>query len=144
MLRVVVDTNVIVSSVLSRSGVPALLMNAWRERRFIMVSSPAMIEEARAVLHYPHLQNKYSLTDDEIDQIISLLERDALIVRGDANVSGALPADPEDEIFLSCALDGEVDCIVSGDRHLLDLGVFGEIPILTVQEFMSRLEHSSA
>ena len=45
MLRVVVDTNIFVSAQLSRKGVPAQVLKAWRERRFIMLTSPAIIAE---------------------------------------------------------------------------------------------------
>jgi uncharacterized protein len=56
MLRVVINTNVIVSGILSRTGAPAELLNVRRERRFLLLSSPAIVAEVNAVLHYPHLQ----------------------------------------------------------------------------------------
>jgi len=51
----------------------------------------------------------------------------------------AIPDDPQDEIFLACALDGQADLIVSGDRHLLDLGKYHGIPILTARQFLDTL-----
>jgi uncharacterized protein len=140
MLRVVIDTNVIVSGILSRTGAPAETLNAWRERRFLLLSSPAIIEEVNAVLHYPHLKNKYQLSDEEINLTITLLEHDALLVLGDADVTGSVPADPKDEMFLACALGGLADVIVSGDHHLLDLGVFRDIPIINARQFLDQLK----
>ena len=140
MLRVVIDTNVIVSGILSRKGAPAEILNAWRQRRFLLLGSPAIVAEVRAVLRYPRIRKKYPLNDEEIDQTITLLEHDALLVPGGADVTGSVPADPKDEMFLACALDGEADVIVSGDHHLLDLGVYRDIPIITARQLLDQLK----
>ena len=140
MLRVVIDTNVFVSGILSHTGAPAELLNVWRERRFLLLSSPAIVAEVNAVLHYPHLQKKYHLRDEEINLTITLLEHDALLVSGDADVTGSVPADPKDEMFLACALSGGADVIVTGDHHLLDLVVFKDIPIVNARQFLDQLK----
>jgi predicted nucleic acid-binding protein len=85
------------------------------------------------------IRKKYLLTDDDISMLVDLLEHDALVVEGKAVVEGTIPADPQDELFLACALEGGADCIVSGDHHLLDLVVFREIPIYTPRPFLERL-----
>jgi len=108
------DTNVIVSGFLNRKGAPAQLLNAWRERHFLLLSSPAIVAEVRAVLHYPRLYKKYQLNDEEIEQTITLLEHTALLVAGVAHVTGSVPADPQDEMFLACAWEGQAESIVSG------------------------------
>ena len=140
MLRAVIDTNVIVSGILSRKGAPAEILNAWRERRFLLLITPAIVAEVRAVLQYPRIRKKYSLSDQEIDQTISLLEHDALLVPGGVDVAGSLPADPKDEMFLACALEGGADVIVSGDHHLLDLGVYQDILIINARRFLEQLK----
>jgi putative PIN family toxin of toxin-antitoxin system len=139
MLLVVMDTNVIVSGILSSKGAPAELLKAWRERRFLLLSTSAIIAEVRAALQYPHIRKKYSLDDEEVDQTITLLEHVALLVGGDANVAGSVPDDPKDEMFLACALDGQADLIVSGDHHLLDLESYRDIPIMTARQFLDQL-----
>jgi uncharacterized protein len=140
MLRVVIDTNVIDSGILSRTGAPAELLNAWRERRFLLLSSSAIVTEVRDILHYPRIREKYLLSDQEIEQTITLLEHDALLVAEGANVTGSVPADPKDEMFLACAVDGQANCIISGDHHLLDLGVYRDIQIMTARQFLDQLE----
>ena len=139
MLRVVIDTNVIVSGILSRKGAPAEILNAWRERRFLLLITPAIVAEVSAVLRYPRISEKYSLSEEVIDQTISLLEHDALLVPGGVDVAGSLPADPKDEMFLACALEGEADVIVSGDHHLLDLGAYRDITIINAGRFLDQL-----
>ena len=140
MLRVVIDTNVIVSGIISRKGAPAEILNAWRERHFLLLISPAIVAEVRSVLGYARIREKYRLSDQEIDQMISLLEHDALLVPGTADVAGSLPADPQDEMFLACAVDGLADVIVSGDHHLLDLGEYQDIPIIKAGRFLEQLK----
>ena len=139
MLRVVLDTNVFVSSLLSKGGATAQVLDAWQERRFLLVISPAIIAEIQRVLRYPHIQRKYAVNEEDILALTELLQQEALVVPGASHVTGVIPEDADDEVILACAVDGMADCIVSGDHHLLDLGQFGNIPIWTVQGFLEHL-----
>jgi len=140
MLKAVVDTNIFVSSLLSRKGRPAEILDSWRDALFILVTSPSIISEINSVLQRPAIKKKYRISTESISKLILLLEKDALLVPGVSDVSGVVPEDPSDEIFLSAALDAEAQFIVSGDRHLLDLVEFSGIPIVTVQEFFEILK----
>ena len=138
MLKVVLDTNIFVSSLLVKAGLPAQVLDAWRERRYLLIISPAIIAEIRAALSYPRIRRKYAITDEDIEQLVALLERDALVVPGDADVTSAIPEDPADEMVLACALDAQADVIISGDRHLLEMGSYQAISILTARQFLER------
>ena len=140
MLRVVLDTNVFVSSLLSTKGTPAQLLNAWREGRYMLVTSPAIIAEIVKVLESRRISEKYFIRSEDVEDLVDLLKTDAVLVPGQALVKGSVPRDPRDEMFLACAIDANADCIVSGDRHLLDLQAYRDIPILTVKEFAEKLE----
>ncbi len=144
MLKVVLDTNVFVSSLLVKAGAPARVLDTWRERRYLLIVSSAIIAEIRATLSYPRIRRKYAITDEDVEQLVTLLERDALLVSGDADVAGAIPEDPADEMVLACAVDAQADVIVSGDHHLLNLGSYRSIPILTVRQFLEWLETGSS
>ena len=139
MLRVVLDTNVFVSSLLVKVGVPAQVMDVWRDPRYVLVISPAIIAEMRSTLNYPRIRRKYRITDEDVEGLVALLQHDALLVPGEANTAGAIPADPTDEKILACALDGQADLIVSGNLHLLDLEQYQGIPILNARQFLERL-----
>jgi len=141
MLRVVLDTNQFVSSVLVRHGLPAQVIDTWRRREYLLVTSPAIMTEIRATLDYPRIRRKYPLTDELVERLITLLEQDALVVSGKVDTEGAVPDDPDDDMVLACAVDGMADLIVSGDRHLLDLGEYRGIPIITAREFLDRLRN---
>ena len=144
MLRVVLDSNVFVSSLLNKQGAPAQVLDAWRKRLYLLVVSEAILVEVLGVLAEPRLRSKYCLEDQDIAQLEGLFRQEALLVPGQADVTGAIPADPQDEKFLACAVDGLADVIVSGDRHLLDLGSYQGIPILTVRQFLDLLSRGRA
>jgi hypothetical protein len=139
-MRVVFDTNIFVSKVLVPQGLPAQLFSAWRDGRFEVVISPALLEELEHTLRYERIRRKYLVSDEIVAALTTLLRKDAIMVAGSAQVSNTIPDDPEDEHMLACALDGQADLIVSGDRHLLDLGNFGGIRIVSAREFLARLQ----
>jgi uncharacterized protein len=144
MLKVVLDTNIFVSSLLVKAGLPAQVLDAWRERQYLLVISPSIITEIRATLSYPRIRHKYGITDEDVKQLVTLLEQDALSVSGEANVAGSVPEDPADEMVLACAMDVQADVIVSGDCHLLELGSYRAIAILTARQFLERLGAGSS
>jgi putative PIN family toxin of toxin-antitoxin system len=129
-----------VSSLLSAQGLPAQVLNAWREGRYLLITSPSIITEIVEVLESPHITGKYLIRPEDIEQLVDLLKTDTIVVPGRAVVEGAVPQDPRDEMSLACALDAKADFIVSGDKHLLDLHSYKNIPILTVKQFTERLE----
>lgn len=141
MLRITIDTNIFVSNLLSKAGTAASVLEYWRQRKFILVLSPAIINEIQKVLADRKLSVKYGINPEEISQLMLLLERDALIVPGELDVKGALIEDPDDEMFLACAVEGQVDYIVSGDHHLLNLGSFKDIPILSLRQFIEIIKN---
>jgi putative PIN family toxin of toxin-antitoxin system len=134
VIRTVLDTNVLVSIALPRSRLHALL-TAWQEGRCRLLVSSEIFEEYLQVLTYP----KFRLSSEDIKRI---LERElrpyAELVKVTTQVE-VVRADPSDDKFLACAVDGRADVIVSGDQHLLALRQFQGIPILTAHQLLDRL-----
>ena len=126
--------------IVERYGRPAMVIDAWRAGRYLLVTSPSIIAEIKRVVEAPNIRKKYGLSRNQIESRILLLEKGSIVVPGVSAVARAIPKAPTDEIFLAAALDAGSDLIVSGDRHLLDLGQYKEIPILTVQQFLELLE----
>jgi putative PIN family toxin of toxin-antitoxin system len=93
----------------------------------------ATFDEFRRVLEYP----RFALTKPEIR---FLIEDEVLpyfaVVEIREEIRGVC-RDPEDDIFLACAVAAGVDAIVSGDKDLLDMDPFREIPIISVRDFLS-------
>ena len=144
MLRVVLDTDVFVSSLLVKEGSAAQVLDAWRARRYLLILSPDLAAEITGTLRYARIRRRYRITEDDIQALLDLLEADAILVPGTADVTGSVPEDPDDEIVLACALEGGADLIVGGDRHLLDQGELRGIEIVTVRMFLERLSTESS
>lgn len=139
MLKVVLDTNIFVSGLISKQGAPAQVLAAWRDRRFLLCCSPAIMAEIRRVLTYPRLRHKYGISDVDVEDLLDLLRQEPLMLPGKSSIEITIPDDPSDEMFLSCAGEAAADFIVSGDRHLLSLGEYAGIPIVTVPVLLEAL-----
>ena len=124
MLRVVIDTNVIVSSVISKKGAPAIVIQAWSDGLYDLVISESIIAEIERVLSEHHLKHAFNISDDHIARLVDLLRKNGILVPGSAAVAGVVPADPADEMFIAAALDGNADVIVSGDKDLQEIKSF--------------------
>jgi uncharacterized protein len=130
-VRIVLDTNVIVSAMLSPTGPPARLLAEIRDRDDIgLITAEPLLDEYRRALSYPHVQRLHRLSSAQIDATVDAL-------RFQASIVGQLPdvkiveSDPDDDLIISCAVGGNADVIVSGDRHLLRVKAYREIVILS-------------
>lgn len=139
MLKVVLDTNVLVSGLISPNGTPARLINAWRERKFELVISPAILEELAGVLQRDKIRCYYEHVDRDLARkYVAGLRRFATLVPGKVQVQGVC-ADPDDDKFIAAALEAGADYIVSGNDHLLDLKEYQGVKILKPGEFLALL-----
>lgn len=139
MLRAVLDTNIIVSGTISSSGAPFDVLEAWRHRRFDLVTSPAILEEAERVFEYPRIKKAYALDARVIEQVLATLAEYSLVTDGGLTVD-EIEDDPADDMFLACAVEGEADFIVTGDSHLLRLKALGGVQIMVARRFLDTLE----
>jgi len=123
--RVVFDTNVLVSA-LGFGGTPLrALLSAFEDDQQLLASEETMDELSR-VMAYERLP----FTDADRDQYVSILRKEAEIVEPTLDIN-EIDADPDDDMFLECAVEGGADYIVSGDDHLLDRQSFRGIDIVT-------------
>jgi uncharacterized protein len=121
-VRVVLDTNILLSGLISPSGTPARLIEAWLDRHFILVSHALQLDELREVTRR-----------DKIRRLIRPAEAGRLVnqIALVAEMPPALPAversiDPRDDFLLALCEAGSVDWLVTGDKdHLLALGRHG-------------------
>ena len=73
MHKVVFDTNQFVSSIIAKNGIPAQLLQAWRESAYILITCTEILQELRRVLQYPHITKKYHLTETDINSLFILI-----------------------------------------------------------------------
>ncbi len=133
MVRVVADTNVFISALMF-GGLPGSFLDLALLQSFLLVTSPALLEELDEKLRL-----KFGLSSKDADLVRAQLQSRGVVVEPTVMLD-AIKVDPDDNRVLECALAGEANYIVSGDRHLLQLGAFDGIPILTVRQFLQVLE----
>lgn len=139
MLKAVVDTNVFVAGTISPKDFPAMILNAWKERKFELVVSPSIIEEVREVLFRPKIKNLTFWTDKQRDEFIEALTRASILTPGFLNLK-VVEDDPDDDKFIAAALEGGAGYILTGDVHLLKLHSYKGIRILTPREFIKIVD----
>ena len=133
MNRVVLDTNILVSSALG--GALKLIMDKWGDEAFTVIVTTDILNEYLDVIHRP----KFHLKQETLDKIIRYIYEFGEFVVPTESIQ-EIPDDPKDDKFLEAALAGRADAIVSGDGHLLDLKEFRSIPIVTARDFMGWLK----
>lgn len=138
MLHVVLDTSVYISSLLQKQGVPAQVLDAWRARRFQIVTSPAIVREIRSTMTYPRIRRRYQISDADIEEFLHLLETKTIFVAGVAEIGEVPLRDPKDVIILACAADAGAHLLVSSDKDLLVLESFNGAPIVTPRQFLDE------
>ena len=136
-MRVAIDTNVLISAIIKPGNRIGLIMVRLRKGDYVLLYSEELINELTEVLARPKLK-KYGLNDETIDAFIGSILAKGEAVRLLTVVD--VCRDPDDNLLLSLALDGKADYIVSGDKDLLDLIEFEEIPIMTPSDFLAVFE----
>ena len=131
MKKVVLDTNVIISALFWK-GNPRKVYDLIRQGMLVMLLSDDMEKEFIRVLGY----EKFGLSPQEMMPFLRDLRTHARHVETNSKISAVI-VDPSDNIFRECALDGNADFIISGDKHLLEIGVFRGIKIVRAGEFLS-------
>lgn len=139
-LRVVLDTNVILSALLFKSGRVGWLFPLWKSGRAVPLVSKETVSELLRVLAYP----KFALTPPEQSVVLEAFLPYAEVVVADR--CSSLPAcrDPHDIPFLVLALSGKADYLVTGDRDLLAVKGFSACPIVTPEQFEKIVAGESA
>jgi uncharacterized protein len=140
-MRIVLDTNVLVSGLLSATSPPSELLVYWRQGRFRLLCCEEQLEEVRRVTRYPKIRERL------VPAIAGRLVNE---LRGLADMVDRLPAldvspDPWDNYLLALAQEGRADYLVTGDKSdLLSLGRHRETPIVTVRQMLEKLGGSGS
>jgi len=135
-MRVVIDTNVIVSAFLSPNGTPARIMERWRLGAFQLLASNPILAEYERALNYERVRVRHGMTALEVAEVVANLRQFAALVEPEEALS-IIAEDEADNKFLECAVTGGAEYLVSGDAHLLALKAYREIQILTPAECLA-------
>lgn len=135
-MNIVVDTNVIVSGLLSPQGNPGKIISAWHDGAYGLVISTPMLDKLKAVLQYPKIKKRLGWQEKQIEQFILMLQ----ILAKSVDITGIkakVPNDKDDEIFLATLIASEAELLVTGDSDLLALSA--QYPIIAPAKFVARL-----
>jgi len=132
-MKVVVDTNVLVSGVFF-GGMPSRVLEAWRDGKYDLAVSPEILEEYRRVGE--ELARRFEGVS--LAPFIALLVMNAEIVEA-PGLPEQLSRDRDDDKFVACAVAAECEYIVSGDKDLLDVSGYRGIDIVTPREFLDSV-----
>lgn len=134
-MRVVLDSNVLFSALISPVGAPDKIYRAWRESRFELITSKVQLDELRRVSRYPKF--KQLLSPHRIGTMINDLHRAIVLELMPEDPPLIELLDPNDAFLYSMAIAGKVNYLVTGDRRagLLELGNAGKARIVTPSDF---------
>ncbi len=136
MMRVVIDTNVVLSGLIKPDSVPGKVLRAWRDGSFRLVLSEFLIEKIAETLSRPKIQALVPWSKAQIDRFVIELRAFCEVVEP-AEQKIKYPRDPDDIPVLATLIASSADMLVTGDRDLLALRK--EYPIETPAEFVRRL-----
>ena len=134
-MRLVIDTNILVSALLAASSLPAQLVVLWRPGRVDLLTAPEQLDEGMRVTRYPKIRER--LAPAIAGRLVNDLRSLAITV-DKLPVVDASP-DPDDNYLLALAAAGAADFLVTGDkRDLLRLAVYEGTKIITVRDFLTQ------
>ena len=134
-MKVVLDTNVLISALI-KAGKPRELFFRLAEEKMLLLSRQILVEFLEVA---EDLRIKKYVKEQETTAFLSSL-RDATNIVKVKSKFKSVKDDPDDDVILRTAYDGNADYIVSGDNHLLSLGEFRRIKIVTVDEMLKILK----
>ncbi|MGI0045746.1 MAG: putative toxin-antitoxin system toxin component, PIN family [Nitrosotalea sp.] len=134
MLRVVLDTNVLVSAIIS-TGKPRKLFQMGIDGKYQIITSREILDELLRVIQRP----KFQMTRGDVIRTVSALMETGESVHVTSSFE-VISNDPDDNIIINTAHDGNVDYIVSGDKDITHLKNFEKIKTVTVDEMLKILK----
>ena len=133
-MRVVLDTNVIISATLIRGGKEDQIVRAWQRGVFELVLSPPILEEMGQALFYEKLRKFRWMTVEEVAELLQALAQGSMVVSGRSKVKAS--RDPDDNKFVAAAIEAEARFVVTGDRDLLALRRYRNVRMITPARFL--------
>jgi putative PIN family toxin of toxin-antitoxin system len=135
MIRLVLDTNTLISAVGWRHSKQRRILGACLFKKYLLIESADLLNEFVKVISRP----KFSfVSGEERNDLVTRLMSHCEIVESKKELN-IIKQDPADNRVLECSLEGKADYIITGDRHLLNLRQFGKTEILTASEFLQKV-----
>lgn len=132
-MRLIIDTNILVSALLAATSLPAQLVVLWRAGRFDLLTTAEQLDELMRVTRYPKIRER--LAPAVAGRLVNDLR--ALAVTVDKLPVVEVSTDPDDNYLLALAAAGAADFLVTGDKQdLLGIAIYEGTKIITVRDFL--------
>lgn len=142
-MRIVLDTNIYVSNLISDKGNPAKIVRWWLEGEFDVLVSQPIIDEILRVTGYERIQKKYVRVRENRLEFAVLISEQAVWIEPKEKLD-VVVSDESDNRYIECAVAGNAQYIITGDDHLLDLREYEDIRIVTPATFVALQETGQA
>jgi len=136
MNRLVCDTNVIISGFLWK-GNPRKILKRIETKTDALFVSRDLLNELERVLAYPKISKILKQSSITSRELLEWIIRNSSIVTPKPLNHVIIEDDPDDDIVIACAITAHTDMIISGDKHILNIDKYENIPILTVADYLS-------
>lgn len=146
MIRAVLDTNILVSALITKRDSPPLqLYKAFIAQKFLLITSPSILTEVEEVINRESVVRYHKRTTKQreafIEQLVTL---SYVTLESVVFEKVIIEQDPKDDKFLHAALEAHADYIVSGDADLLDLKVYEDVTILSPNDFLAIITNEAS
>lgn len=138
-MRIVLDTNVVISAFLTPRGAPAQLFQHFKQDAFDLLVSEPILSEYQRALNYQKVQTLHRLNKQEVATVIEDFRRAAIVIVPRQKVHPPI-ADKDDIKLFACAVAGEAEYIVSGDKLVQTVGEYEGIQVVSPPIFLTVLE----
>ena len=138
-MRIVLDTNVLVSAFISKDGNPAALLDvALTLPEIEVVLSDEIPGEFGDVLSRRKVRERFHYSQEDVSGFVRIIRNAVSIVKPTSNIK-LVEDDPDDDVIINTAYDGKADYIVSGDSHLKAMKEFKGIVILSPKMMLDTI-----
>jgi putative PIN family toxin of toxin-antitoxin system len=140
-IKVVLDVNILVSALFFPQGKPGLIWQLVEDKKIISISCDQIMDKLLEVIARSKF-DKYGLSLAEKIGFGMRVRYFSSMIQISPNVA-VVTDDPEDDIVLACAVQGIAQYLISGDPHLKNLGCYGEVQVITADDFLNRIAEKS-
>lgn len=137
-MKVVIDTNVVVSALINPDSPPGTIVEAWTRGQLEWITSQATLGELIGVLRRKSITRYLKSTEDQVERFLQAVQGRTTQVR--ISTTTNVVRDKQDDKFLEAAIAGDAQYIVTGDQDLLVLGSFETARMVTPGQFVALME----
>lgn len=137
MIRAVIDTNILIRALIKPQGAVGPVLTALRDSRYTLLYAPELLDELIEKLSLSRIRMKYHVETEQIEALLGIVALRGEMVTPRRRIK--VCRDPDDDMFIEVALEGNAGFVVTGDNDLLSLKAYEAVRFVTPRDFLDRL-----